>query len=416
MIELKKENITEYLKTKMPDLDYSRPLVIEEVGDGPEEEDGDGYLNFIFRVSDGDKKLIVKQGRSAGRKGGFVNLSEERNQLEFQSMQIRKAIVPDLLPDLYFFDAENHIFVMEDVSHLKIVRFQLNQSVMFPKFAKQAARYLAATHFYTSEYYLGTKEFRELTIHFMNHKMRDIYDNLAFVTKTDESQPYGLLLDEQYAPYIKDIVFDPAVVKERYKLRQAFITHGEALLHGDFHTSNIFIDQEEMKVIDMEYTFCGPMAFDVGYLESNFLSQYACAAFRPYDSEKERKEFQAYLLSMMKELFDEYCERFFTYWNRDSKDIYRNVEGMQKAVQDDLLSDVIGFCACLNMARCSTAISFPEYDVLDDPMQKQHAICLAMLLNQKLLLNRSNYKNSMEWIQDIIRTENTYKSVVRKIK
>jgi hypothetical protein len=92
------------------------------------------------------------------------------------------------------------------------------------------------------------------------------------------------------------------------------------------------------------------------------------------------------------------------------------VEGMQKAVQDELLSDVIGFCACLNMARCSTAISFPEYDVLDDPMQKQHAICLAMLLNQKLLLNRSNYKNSMEWIQDIIRTENTYKSVVRKIK
>ena len=39
-----------------------------------------------------------------------------------------------------------------------------------------AAEYLAKTHFYTSEYYLGTKEFRDLTIHFMNHKMRDIFE------------------------------------------------------------------------------------------------------------------------------------------------------------------------------------------------------------------------------------------------
>ena len=68
---------------------------------------------------------------------------------------------------------------------------------------------------------------------------------------------------------------DPKVITERYKLRWLFITKGEALVHGDFHTSNVFIDQEEMKVIDMEYTFCGPMSYDLGYMESHLLSQYA---------------------------------------------------------------------------------------------------------------------------------------------
>ena len=67
MITLTKANITDYLKEHMPDLDYSRPLIISEIGEGTPEEDGDGYVNFVFRVSDGKRKMILKQGRSVGR-------------------------------------------------------------------------------------------------------------------------------------------------------------------------------------------------------------------------------------------------------------------------------------------------------------------------------------------------------------
>ena len=67
MITLTKENITDYLKTKMPDMDYSRPLIISEIGEGTAEEDGDGYVNFVYRVSDGNRKLILKQERRPWR-------------------------------------------------------------------------------------------------------------------------------------------------------------------------------------------------------------------------------------------------------------------------------------------------------------------------------------------------------------
>ena len=53
MFELSKDNITEYLKVHMPELDYSEPLRISEIGEGTLEEDGDGFLNYVFRVSDG---------------------------------------------------------------------------------------------------------------------------------------------------------------------------------------------------------------------------------------------------------------------------------------------------------------------------------------------------------------------------
>lgn len=408
MLILTKENITEYLKERMPELDTSRPFIISAIGEGSAEEDGDGFINFVFRVSDGKKKLIVKQARDRGRRGDFV-VPVERGLYEYQSMEIRKAIVPEYIPDLYFFDEENHVFVSEDVSHLKIIRFQLNHSVLFPKFAEQAAEYLAKTHFYTSEYYLDTGAFRDLTVHFMNHKMRDIFDTNAFITKAEESQDFGREMDPKYERFIRNLILDDKVVLERYKLRSLFITKGEALLHGDFHTSNVFIDQKDMQVIDMEYTFCGPMSYDIGYMESHLLSQYACAAFRPFETEEKRKEFQAYILTQMKVLFDVYVDCFFACWDKDAKEIYKGQKGLQEDLKKTLLQEMIGFCATSNFSRVSGEIGYPEYDDIEDYVQKHNAVCLSMFLDYKTILNRKDYEDVDAFINDLVEIEQIYK-------
>ena len=409
MLILTKENITDYLKERMPELDDSKPFIISAVGEGPEEEDGDGFVNYVFRVSDGKKKLIVKQARDKGRKGGFA-VPIERGFYEYQSMEIRKTIVPEYIPDLYFFYHENHVFVTEDVSRLKIIRFQLNKGVMFPKFAAQTAEYLAKTHFYTSEYYLGTKEFRDLTIHFMNHKMRDIFDTNAFVTRKDESQDFGRVMNPKFERFIRNILLDPKVVLERYKLRSLFITKGEALLHGDFHTSNVFIDQEEMKVIDMEYTFCGPMSYDIGYMTSHLVSQYACAAFRPFESEQKRKEFQAYILAAIRELYVQYINIFMECWNQDAKPIYQGQTGLQEDIAKTILEEMIGFSATSNFSRCSGEIGYPEYDDIKDPVQHHNAVCLSMFLDYKTIINRKNYESIDAYIEDLMDIEKIYKN------
>lgn len=73
-------------------------------------------------------------------------------------MKICAAIVPDLIPKLYDCDEENRVFITEDVSYLRISRFQLLKGVTYPKLADQIARYSSNTvlHF---EYYLGYKTF-----------------------------------------------------------------------------------------------------------------------------------------------------------------------------------------------------------------------------------------------------------------
>ncbi len=409
MFVLTKENITEYLKKHMPGLDYSKPLTISAIGEGTEEEDGDGYLNFIYRVSDGTCNLILKQGRSEGRVAGFSDLSSERSRLEYESMELRKAIAPEYIPELYFFDAENRIFATEDVSYLQISRFQLNKSIMFPELAKHAAAFLAKMHFYTSDYYLDTETFRNLKIHFNNHKMRSIFDDMVFVSHPYGTEGEGFEIREELDPYVRDIVMDPAVVLERYKMRDLFMNKSEALIHGDFHTSNIFVGQGLMKVIDMEYAFCGPVAFDLGYLESHLMSQFICAAFRSYDTEQERQEFQAYILASMQQLFEDYCRNFFAHWKEDAKHIYQNVEGLMESVQANLLKDMIGFCATSNLFRCTSIIDYPEYDALDDPVKRRHAVVLSALMDQRMLLHREEYKNVEEFIDEMLGIEQLYR-------
>lgn len=409
MIVLNKDNLTEYLKGHMPELDYTEPLKISAVGEGSEEEDGDGYLNFIFRVSDGNRNVIVKQGRTVGRNEDFTNLSTERTRLEYESMMIRKAIVPEYIPDLYFYDEENQVFVTEDVSYLKIMRFQLNKSEMFPGFDKLAADFLSRIHFYTSELFMDTELFRKMDNHFTNHKMRSIFDNIIFLSKDEFGyKKCGLSLDPEVADCIRDIVFDPEAILERYRLREIFMKTSEALIHCDYHTSNIFIGDGKMKVIDMEYCFCGPVAFDLGYLFGNLISQYVCAGFRPYDRPEDREIFRDYIMETIEGIYKEYCRLIALYWDRDAKEEYKGVTGLQQDFFTKLLSRTVGYCSTANLFRIASEIDFPEYSAITDREQMRQAVTLSALMDRRMILNRDNYKDIHEWLEDMKQLEKTY--------
>ena len=158
MIVLTKENVADYVKSRLEFFNADGgPITVSAIGEGSVEEDGDGFINMVYRVSDGTYHLIVKQSTAEARCADELTLDLNRFKLEYESMQIRKAIIPDLIPDLYDCDDENRIFITEDVSRLRISRFQLLKGATYPLRAEQVARYMAANNFYTSEFYLDGK-------------------------------------------------------------------------------------------------------------------------------------------------------------------------------------------------------------------------------------------------------------------
>ncbi len=413
---LNKENVVAYVRSRLSFFRQDGPVTVSAIGEGSVEEDGDGFINFVFRVSDGEHHLIVKQSTIDSRsKGNFV-LDINRYKLEYESMKIRHAIVPDLIPEIYDCDEENRIFITEDVSRLRISRFQLLKGVQFPLLADHVARYMAATEFYTSEYYLPTKDFRDLSVHFMNPTMRKIMDVGMFLTKVVEEDTVGRPLDPDFITFSKRICADPDVLISRQKLKHLYMTKGECLIHGDLHTSNIFAGPDETKVIDMEYTFYGPLSYDLGYFTINFLAQYCAATFRPFDSEEERKKYKDYCISIIRDTYIKFCDYFIQYWNEDAKAVYQNIPGLHEDFRITILREFIGFGASAQLGRICNTIPYADYDDIDDFVQRHNAKCLSIILDKHMLLKWESYNSIDEFINDIYMIEEIYCRNIKDLK
>ncbi|MBR5047424.1 MAG: phosphotransferase [Eubacterium sp.] len=414
MYLLTKENLTEYLQLHMPYLDYSKPLTISAIGEGTMEEDGDGYINFVFRVSDGNYKLIIKQAREKGRVVDIETLPLNRVELEYESMKFRSVIVPEYIPKVYFFDKENYVLVTEDVSHLSIMRFALNRGKIFPRFARQAAEYLAKTHFYTSEYYLDSETFRNMTIHFMNHGMRDIFDSHGFMFKEFPEQSLGGDIDPRYMSFVEELVMDPRVIMERKKLRHVYMSSAEVFVHGDFHTSNTFIGPDELKIIDMEYTFAGPQSYDLGYMEAQLMSQYLTANFRKFSSDADRWAFRKYMMDTMRDFITCYMDVFSRCWEEDAKDFYRHDKLLLEDIKRKVLREMAAFCANQNLSRTAGYIGFPEYDIIQDMRDQSHAIGMSVMADIRMLQNYCYYRSVDDFLREITEVEDSYKIIMQR--
>ncbi|MBR0410251.1 MAG: phosphotransferase [Eubacterium sp.] len=408
MFTLSKDNIIEYLKDHMPGFDETVPAKVSMVGEGSEEEDGDGYVNHIFRVQMPGKAYVVKQGLPIARVSQMP-MDINRNRLEYDSMRIRYSIVPEYTPALMFQDQENNVFVMEDVSCLQIVRFQLNNNVKFENLGRMCGECLAKTDFYTSEYYLDREEYRKLMYRFDNTSMRKIMEDGMFLDMFRE--PLEDRLGSEFAHFAGQFSRDSRYVTELYKLRRSYMSHADALIHADFHTSNILASDDEMKVIDMEFSFMGPFGYDLGYLTGNLISQYAAACFKPFSTEEDRYSFKAYLLATIKRMYYTYFLTFTSCWNEDCKLRYQDQNGLRRSIFDEIMVDSVGYASMVNWFRSASVIPYPDFDVIEDINARRHAVTLSLLIDWQIMFARYGYRSVDDLIDTILFVEKNYYSL-----
>ena len=409
MLNITKENIVPYLKERMPELADADHIHISQVGEGDPEEDGDGYVNYSFRVHTDKGNYVLKQGRELARTG-LDPMAMYRNGLEYDSMRIRYAIVPEYTPFLKFQDKENNLFVMEDVSDLKITRFQFNKNRMFPDLGRRCGECMAKTEFYTSEYFLSREEYRQLQTKFANTQMRRVMEDGAFMDIFNTEVERGL--GEEYNHFARGIMYDHRFETERFKLRRNFMSHADGLIHGDLHTSNIFASEDAMKVIDMEFSFMGPFGYDLGYLTGNLISQYCAACFKPFASEAKRREFKAYLLATIKSLFETYFKTFIECWKKDAKERYQGAGGLCRSILDEVMRDAPGYASIVNWFRCTGEIEYPDFDVIENLEDKRHAQTLSLMMDWQLMFQRYQFMSVDDLIDTVLFVEEEYRKAL----
>ena len=75
-----------------------------------------------------------------------------------------------------------------------------------------------------------------------------------------------------------------------------------------------------------------------------------------------------------------------------------------------MLQEAFGYAASANIGRVSAAVSYPDYDCIDDYVQKHNAKCLSLIIDKQLFYRMNEYTSIDEVIADFVGIEHIYKS------
>jgi 5-methylthioribose kinase len=179
------------------------------------------------------------------------------------------------------------------------------------------------------------------------------------------TDPYYNAKTNQFNPMIKEAIeeiWDHDELKlEITKLKERFLTHAQALIHGDLHTGSIMVTEKDTKVIDPEFAFYGPMGFDIGAVIANLLLNYCAHEGHTLDR-KDRIQYQDYLLSTAEEIWAVFEKEFRTLWQEKARVPYTSIQGYEDDYLLRLLQDSLGYAGCKMMRRVIGLAHVPDLE------------------------------------------------------
>ncbi|MCP3742390.1 S-methyl-5-thioribose kinase [Rossellomorea sp. BNER] len=355
-------------------------------------EIGDGNLNLVFHIYDQEeeKSIIIKQALPYAKVvGESMPLTLHRATIESNSLRLQASIVPDLVPKVYYTDESLAITVMEDLSHLTIVRTGLIDNHDFPNLSKHMGEFIAKTLYHTSDYALHPFKKKELVSQFSNPELCKITEDLVFTDPFFNSDSNDF--EDDLLPDVLEIWEDFKLKLEVAKLKKSFLTETEALLHGDLHTGSIFADAETTKVIDPEFAFYGPIGFDIGQFFANLLFQYITSKGA---SKKEK------ILYHIKNTWYVFLTTFTELW-KESHDSYTKIDGYLEYILEKSFKDSLGFAGCELIRRTIGLSHVKDLDGLEHYEEKIQAKRRTLQIGSYLIKERNRFPSIDEVISSL---------------
>lgn len=359
-------------------------------------EIGDGNLNLVFHIRDeqNGKSVIVKQALPYARVvGESWPLTLDRARIETEALRIQYKHVPDLVPEVYHYDAELALTVMEDLSDHIIMRKGLIAGNRYPQFAKHIGRFMAQTLFYTSDISLHPFEKKALVGSFINPELCKITEDLVFTDPYEDAPTNNF--NPLIRPQVEQIWSNVPLKKEIAKLKFGFLTRAEALLHGDLHTGSIFVTETSTKVIDPEFAYYGPIGFDIGAVFANLLLNYAAQEGLAQD-EAARESYRAYLLETVENVWNEFVSQFVHLWHKQAKERSAHVEGFWQDYVNNVLHDAVGYAGCKMLRRVIGLAGVADLNSIESDEIRARAERLALAIGQALILERNEVQEATD--------------------
>ncbi len=255
-----------------PDSDLAL-FAAQHLGETPTgiSEIGNGNLNHVYRVTGSTGSIIVKQAVPYVRRvGASWPLTIRRLEIEARAYEVHAQVAPHALPRLFGHDRSLHVLALEDLRDSVDWRTLLTADVDIPDAASLAGEYCGRVAAGTGVLALTAGEATRLRKAFGDPAMQMFTDEMVFVA------PYHDHPTNAWPAHLEDaaqiIRADEVALRAAHRARWLFRTSGECLLHGDLHSGSVMTGLgQSSHVIDLEFAFVGPIAFDLGNLVAHLL-------------------------------------------------------------------------------------------------------------------------------------------------
>jgi len=300
MSNIKKNKYHEHFRMNLKEaIDYTKEVLEFFPKDAKlkGEEIGDGNINYVFRIweegegrkregSSSDRKsIILKQGdcllRSSGRP-----LDIRRTEIEAKALMGYDKRSTGLSPKVYQFDPVMSVIAMEDLYNHENLRKALLQAKVYPQLSEDISTFIVRNTLLTSDLAMDPKDKKKSQKEFINPDMCDITEDLVFTEPFTDYKGRNVILAENMEFVERELYHDKALHLEAAKLKGTFMNRGEALIHGDLHTGSIFVTEDSTRILDAEFAYYGPIAFDLGNFLGNLFFPMAYHRLVNVDEEK----------------------------------------------------------------------------------------------------------------------------------
>lgn len=361
MTRLDKEQIISFVYENLDFFEEKDSLVAQEIGDG--------NINYVYKIFDKNsgKSLVLKRSDELLRSSGRP-LDIKRSSVEARSLQLKNKLAKGFCPEIYLFDEEKALIVMEDLSAYKNLRTELLEKRLYESLPDQISDFLAKSLLPTTDLVLSRRKKKELARDFTNPDMCDISEDLVF------TEPYYNYKDRNnISPGLEDFVKEKLyeneeLIKKVLILKDKFQNQSQALLHGDLHTGSIFVNEEGIKVIDSEFAFYGPMGYDYGNVWANLsfplVRAYVLKEDRAYIEKLEDQLIRTLDLSIEKlyKAYDYYIS--FPYFKN---------EGFKRYYLKEIIADSFSYAGCELIRRSVGDSSVPDLTSIKDLEKRRDA-------------------------------------------
>ena len=367
-------------------------------------EVGDGNLNLVFVVTGDRGSVVVKQALPYFRVvGESWPLSLRRTFFEYQALLRQEERAPGSVPAVYHFDERQAFIVMEHLASHTTLRKALIHGRQLPRIAEDLGLFMARTLFRGSDFHMEARARKaDLALFSANVDLCAVTEKLVF------TDPYYAAPDNRHTrPQLDKLVAtlraDTELRLEAQKLKQSFVTKAETLIHGDLHTGSIMVTGDSTRIIDPEFAFSGPAAFDIGVLIGDFWMSFFSQ--RGHEQDGDRAAMRRYLLKVVDKTWTCFREEFTRLWHDERTGILferalfegrgdaRGAEQALHQVLHAIWEEMLGFAGIGIHRRILGLAHNADLELIEDRDLRAKCEARALYFGRHLILDRASIQS-----------------------